>query len=78
MYGPFTMQCRRHAWGAESNAGAWALYVRDFSRRQTLQPFEGDTKTLAYEDFLDLNYFHWSSECLAALAPKVRAASKPK
>ena len=72
VYGPFTMQCRRHAWGAESNAGAWALYVRDFSRRQTLQPFEGDTKTLAYEDFLDLNYFHWSSECLAALAPKVR------
>jgi hypothetical protein len=76
VFGPFTMQCRRHAWGAESNAGAWALYVRDFSRRQTLQPFEADTKTLAYEDFLDLNYFHWSSECLAALAPKVSLRPK--
>ena len=72
VFGPFPMTCRRHAWGAETNAGAWAVYVRDFSRRQTLLPFEGDNKTLAYEDFLDLNYFHWASECLATLAPKVR------
>jgi len=75
VFGPFPMECRRHAWGAETNAGAWAVYVRDFSRRQTLLPFEGDNKTLAYEDFLDLNYFHWSSECLATLAPKVRTPS---
>jgi hypothetical protein len=72
VYGPFVMSCRRHAWGAESNAGAWAIYVRDFSRRQTLTPFEGAQRDLAYEDFLDLNYFHWSSECLAALLPKVK------
>lgn len=72
VFGPVAMECRRHAWGAESNAGAWALYVRDYSRRQTLSPFEGEEKTLAYEDFLDLNYFNWSSECLATLAPKVK------
>ncbi|HZL98891.1 MAG TPA: hypothetical protein VFD43_01450, partial [Planctomycetota bacterium] len=72
IFGPFVMECRRHAWGAETNAGAWAVYVRDFSRRQTLQPFEGAEREMAYEDYLDLNYFYWSSECLAALAPKVR------
>jgi len=72
VFGPFPMECRRHAWGAESNAGAWAVYVRDYSRRQTLPPFDGDNKDLATEDYLDLNYFYWSSECLAALVPKVK------
>ncbi len=70
--GPWAERCRHHAWGAEQNAGAWAVRVRDFTRRGPLATFEGRNRDLAYEDWCDLAYFHFGQEGLKALLPKVK------
>jgi hypothetical protein len=72
VYGPWTERCRRHVFGAEANAGAWAVHVRDYSRRSTLPPFDGMNRDLAFQDYLDLNYFYWAQESLKALLPAVK------
>jgi hypothetical protein len=72
LFGPWPQRCRRHAFGAEANAGSWLVYLRGFSRRQPLSVFEGRAKDLAYEDFLDLNYFYWAQESLKTLLPRVK------
>jgi hypothetical protein len=74
--GPWSERCRHHAWGAETNAGAWAVRVRDFTRRGPLAAFEGRNRDLAYEDWCDLNYFHFGQEGLKSLLPKVRVPAK--
>jgi len=71
MFGPWPQKCRRHAWGAESNAGAWAAKVIGYTRRKPLGAFEGKARDLAWSDFLDLKYFHWAQESLADLSTSV-------
>jgi len=77
VYGPWAERCRQHAWGAEANAGSWAIAVRDFNRAGPVGAFEGRNRDLAYEDFLDLNYFHWAQESLKALLPSVKVPGAP-
>jgi len=72
VYGPWAERCRQHAWGAEANAGAWAAAIKDFNRGGPVGAFEGRNKDLAYEDFLDLNYFNWAQESLKALLPTMK------
>jgi len=71
VFGPFPQSCRRHAWGAELNAGAWMARVADFTRSRPLPPMQGVERDQALEDFLDLNYWYWSQECLESVLPKV-------
>lgn len=71
VFGPYSQRCRVHAWGAEQNAGAWLAHLRGFSRRTPLTPFEGRARDLAYEDFLDLNFFWWAQESLKAILGQV-------
>jgi hypothetical protein len=70
--GPWVERCRHHAWGAETNAGAWVIRVRDFTRRGPLPTFEGRNRDLAYEDWCDLNFFNWAQEGLKAILPKTK------
>ncbi len=72
IFGPWPQRCRRHAWGAEANAGAWMVRVSDYTKRQELAPFEGREFELAREDYVDLNYFWWSEEALEDAIPSVR------
>ncbi|MHC5211526.1 MAG: hypothetical protein ACYTG2_12470 [Planctomycetota bacterium] len=76
VYGPWAERCRRHVFGAEANAGAWAVRVRDYSRRSPLPPFDGTNRDLAYQDFLDLHFFYWAQESLKALLPSVSVPSR--
>ena len=62
----------RHAWGAEVNAGSWAVRVNRFSRRGPVGPFSERNRDMAYEDYLDLNYLWWAQESLRALLPSVK------
>ncbi len=75
VFGPWAQECRRHAWGAESNAGVWMARVDQFTRRQVLGAFDGREYRLAVEDYLDLNYFDWSEDLLEAALPSVRFAT---
>jgi len=70
--GPWETHCRHHAWGAEANAGSYVVRTNSFTRRNPLPPFDGKNRDLAYEDYLDLNYFWWSQEALRAILPGVR------
>lgn len=70
-FGPYVQRCRRHAWGAELNAGAWIVRVDKFTRSRPLAPLEGTNRSQAEEDFLDLNYLYWSQECLESLLDRV-------
>jgi hypothetical protein len=74
--GPWVERDRHHAWGAETNAGAWVIRVRDFTRRGPLPTFDGRNRDLAYEDWCDLNFFNWAQEGLKAILPKVKAPTK--
>jgi hypothetical protein len=76
VFGPWAERCRRHAFGAEANAGAWAARVRDYSRRSPLPPFDGANRDLAYQDFLDLHFFYWAQESLKALLRSVSLPSR--
>jgi hypothetical protein len=70
--GPWVERCRHHAWGAETNAGAWVIRVKDFTRRGPLPTFEGRNRDLAYEDWCDLNFFNWAQEGLKAILTKTQ------
>lgn len=70
-FGPYVQKCRRHAWGAELNAGAWVVRVDQFTRSRPLAPLEGTNLSQAEDDYLDLNYMYWSQECLQSLLPRV-------
>ena len=70
-FGPYLQKCRRHAWGAELNAGAWLVRVDKYSRSRPLAPLEGTNLSQAEDDYLDLNYVYWSQECLQSLLPRV-------
>ncbi|MFT7461766.1 MAG: hypothetical protein ACI9EF_000100 [Pseudohongiellaceae bacterium] len=70
-FGPYLQKCRRHAWGAELNAGAWIVRVDKFTRSRPLAPLEGTNRDQAEDDFLDLNYLYWSQECLESLLERV-------
>jgi len=70
-FGPYVQKCRRHAWGAELNAGAWIIRVENYTRSRPLAPLEGNNLSQADEDFLDLNYIYWSQECLRSLLGRV-------
>jgi len=72
LYGPLAQRARRHAWGAEPNAGSWLVLVNGFRTRSPLGPFEGPQKDLAWEDYLDLNFFNWSEECLKSEVLQVK------
>ncbi len=72
VYGPWPQSCRQHAWGAETNAGSWAVSVKDFTRAGPVGAFEGRNKDLAYEDYLDLNYLNWAQESLKAVLPTMK------
>jgi hypothetical protein len=74
--GPWPERSRQHAWGAEANAGSWALSVKDFNRSGPVKAFEGTNRDLAYEDYLDLNYFFWAQESLKALLPSVKVPAR--
>ena len=74
--GPWSERCRHHAWGAEQNAGAWAVRVRDFTRRNPLPAFDGRNRDMAYEDWCDLHFFHFAQESLKALLPKARVPAQ--
>ena len=71
-FGPWSERCRHHAWGGETNAGAWAVRVRDYTRRGPLAAFEGRNRDLAYEDWCDLHFFDFGQEGLKSLLPKGR------
>jgi len=70
-FGPYAQTCRRHAWGAELNAGVWVAYVDGYTRTRPLAPLEGTNLDQCREDFLDLNFLYWSQECLETVLPKV-------
>jgi hypothetical protein len=70
-FGPYVQKCRRHAWGAELNSGAWIVRVEKYTRSRPLAPLEGNNLSQADEDFLDLNYMYWSQECLESLLGRV-------
>ncbi|MHC4844654.1 MAG: hypothetical protein ACYTCU_00680 [Planctomycetota bacterium] len=72
VFGPWGQKCRRHAWGAELNAGSWAVHVKRFTRRSPVGPFSDRNRDMAYEDYLDLNYLWWAQESLKALLPSVK------
>jgi len=72
VFGPWGQKCRRHAWGAELNAGSWAVHVKRFTRRAPVGPFSERNRDMAYEDYLDLNYLWWTQESLKALLPTAR------
>lgn len=74
--GPWSERCRHHAWGAEQNAGAWAVRVRDFTRRNPLPAFDGRNRDMAYEDWCDLHFFHFAQESLKALLPRARVPAQ--
>lgn len=76
VFGPYGQRCRRHAWGAEINAGAWMARVDGFTRDRPLAPLQGRELDQATEDLLDLNYQYWSQECLKNLLPKVKFTTK--
>lgn len=71
IFGPYAETCRRHAWGAELNAGVWVAKLEGYARTRPLAPLEGTNLDQCREDFLDLNYLYWSQECLKALMPKL-------
>lgn len=73
VFGPYAQFCRRHAWGAELNAAVWAVRVEGYKRSRPLAPLQGRERDQAIEDYLDLNYFYWSQECLESLLPDVKA-----
>jgi hypothetical protein len=72
VFGPWGQKCRRHAWGAELNAGSWAVHVKKFTRRAPVGPFSDRNRDMAYEDYLDLNYLWWAQESLKATLPSVK------
>ncbi len=78
VFGPTEQPVRRHAWGAEVNAGVWMGRVAGYTRDRPLAPMQGRDKDQAYEDYLDLNFFWWSQECLKSLLPKVEITKVAK
>lgn len=76
VYGPYHQRCRRHAWGAELNAGVWLAQVSGFTRSRPLGPLEGVNYDQAKEDFLDLNYLYWSQECLEHMIADVSVPTR--
>jgi hypothetical protein len=72
IFGPWGQRCRRHAWGAELNAGSWAVHAKSFTRKGPVGPFSARNREMAYEDYLDLNYIWWAQESLKALLPSVK------
>lgn len=71
VFGPWPQKCRRHAWGAESNAGVWAGKVVSYLRRKPLGAFEGAARDLAWSDYLDLRYFDWAQDSLASVVATI-------
>ena len=71
MFGPWATTCRRHAWGAELNAGVWLAKVDGYQGNRALAPFDGTDRDQATQDYLDLNYLYWSQEALKRLLETV-------
>ncbi len=76
VFAPVAMRNRRHAWGAELNAGSWAGRLNGFTRDRPLSPLQGRDEDQAIEDYLDLNYQYWAQECLKSVLAKVKVATK--
>lgn len=76
IFGPYRQRCRRHAWGAEVNAGVWMTQVVNYTRGRALAPMDGTNYDQARDDFLDLNYLYWSQECLRTILPRVKPAKE--
>jgi hypothetical protein len=76
VFGPYGQRCRRHAWGAEVNAGSWMARLNGFTRDRPLAPLTGRDLDQATEDYLDLSYQYWAQECLKSVLPKVKFTTK--
>ena len=48
------------------------MRVEGYKRSRPLAPLQGRERDQAIEDYLDLNFFYWSQECLESLLPDVK------